>query len=314
MIANLALLDAKILPTAQAIFNTTYSTATQFNPAPRIEKPNPDAFNTTSWLDGFYDDDAWWALAWIAAWDATQEAEYLELAEGIFEDLTQQWPTSCGNGGIWWSSPHNVINAIANELFFSLAAHLANRVPDNKEYYVSWAEKEWEWFQTSGMINSQNLINDGLTATCENNGGQVWTYNQGVILGGLVELYRATTTSNSSTSDSYLHFASLIALAAITNLTTSSGVLRESCEPNCGGDGTQFKGIFIRNLQLLNAMAPNAAYANVTGASAASIWANDRDDQNLFSVSWGGPFVNAANASTHSSAMDTLVAAVALEK
>jgi predicted alpha-1,6-mannanase (GH76 family) len=314
MIADLAILDAQILPTAQDIFNTAYTTAAKSNPVPGIEKPNSDEFNATMWLDGFYDDDAWWALAWIAAWDATQETEYLELAEGIFEDLTQQWPTSCGNGGIWWSSPHNVINAIANELFFSLAAHLANRVPNNKEYYVSWAQKEWSWFQASGMINPQNLINDGLTPSCENNGGQVWTYNQGVILGGLVELHRATTATNSSASEGYLRSASLIASAAIANSSTSSGVLRESCEPYCGTDGTQFKGIFIRNLQLLNAVAPNAIYENVTRASAASIWANDRNSQDLFSISWGGPFINSANASTHCSAMDALVAAVALEQ
>jgi predicted alpha-1,6-mannanase (GH76 family) len=308
MVADLALLDAQVLPHAQEIFNTTFTTSAKYNPVPGIEKPNSDEFDATNWLDGFYDDDAWWALAWIAAYDATQEIKYLELAEGIFEALTQQWPTSCGNGGIWWSSPHAVVNAIANELFLSLAAHLANRVPSNKAYYVDWAQKEWEWFQASGMINSENLINDGLSTSCQNNGGQVWTYNQGVILGGLVELHRATATSDSS----YLDTANLIATAAIANLTTSSGVLRESCEPNCGGDGTQFKGIFMRNLQLLNSVSPNAMYQDVMQASADNIWANDRNGQNLFSVSWGGPFVDPANASTHCSAMDALVAAVAL--
>jgi predicted alpha-1,6-mannanase (GH76 family) len=312
MIADLAILDSQVLANAEEIFNTTFTISTKYNPAPGIEKPNPDASNASKWLDGFYDDDAWWGLAWIAAYDATQENAYLELAEGIFEALTQQWPTSCGNGGIWWSSPHKVINAIANELFLSLAAHLANRVPSNKDYYVDWAQKEWEWFQASGMINSQNLINDGLTTSCQNNGAQVWTYNQGVILGGLVELHRATATSNSTASASYLHTANLIATAAIANLTTSSGVLRESCEPNCGTDGTQFKGIFMRNLQLLNSVSPNATYQNVTQASANSIWANDNSGQNLFSVSWSGPFVNPANASTQCSAMDALVAAAAL--
>jgi hypothetical protein len=39
------------------------------------------------------------------------------------------------------------------------------------------------------MINSHNNINDGLSLKiCENNGHTVWSYNQGVILGGLVEL------------------------------------------------------------------------------------------------------------------------------
>jgi hypothetical protein len=56
-----------------------------------------------------------------------------------------------------------------------VAAHLANRADRKSEYYLDWAMTEWQWFQSSGMINSQNLINDGLTNdTCENNGGTVW--------------------------------------------------------------------------------------------------------------------------------------------
>ncbi len=45
------------------------------------------------------------------------------------------------------------------------------------------------------MINAQSLVNDGLNSSnpnaCTNNGRTTWTYNQGVILGGLVELYNA---------------------------------------------------------------------------------------------------------------------------
>lgn len=37
--------------------------------------------------------------------------------------------------------------------------------------YLDWANKEWAWFNSSGLINSQNLINDGLLSTCKNNGG-----------------------------------------------------------------------------------------------------------------------------------------------
>lgn len=66
------------------------------------------------------------------------------------------------------------VNAIANELFLDVAAHLANRVHRKSSYYLHWAQKEWTWFQASGMINDQNTINDGLdNATCENNGGTV---------------------------------------------------------------------------------------------------------------------------------------------
>ena len=41
------------------------------------------------------------------------------------------------------------------------------------------------------MINENLLVNDGLDPrTCTNNGAETWTYNQGVVLGGLVALCR----------------------------------------------------------------------------------------------------------------------------
>jgi hypothetical protein len=46
---------------------------------------------------------------------------------------------------------------------------LANRVPSNASYYIDWAQQEWEWFQATGMINSEGTINDGLTTGCQNN-------------------------------------------------------------------------------------------------------------------------------------------------
>jgi predicted alpha-1,6-mannanase (GH76 family) len=113
--------------------------------------------------------------------------------------MAGQWDTTTCGGGIWWSKTNGGTykNAIANELFLSVAASLANRVADpaQKAQYLAWAHQEWQWFQATGMINPQHLVNDGLTSTnpkaCTNNGQATWSYNQGVILGGLVELSKA---------------------------------------------------------------------------------------------------------------------------
>ena len=79
-----------------------------------------------------------------------------------------------------------------NELFIKLTAGLHNRIPGDTKY-LGMARGNWNWFVASGMINGQGLINDGLdTISCQNNGAQTWTYNQGVVLGALVELNRAT--------------------------------------------------------------------------------------------------------------------------
>ncbi|KAJ4376047.1 hypothetical protein N0V83_001328 [Neocucurbitaria cava] len=262
------------------------------------------------WLDGFYDDDLWWALAWINAYDITSNTEYLYLAQGIFIAVTSVWPSHCNNGGIYWSWKKTYVNAVSNELFMSVAAHLANRANsrDQKEIYVQWAERTLTWFQNSGMINAHGTINDGLTDACENNHQTTWSYNQGIILGALVELHRATP------DPSYLSLAAKIAKAALQELTDQNGVIHDVCEPNCGGDGTQFKGVFMRNLQTLQAAAPDDDYVAVIQANADSIWMNDWDEgqEGAFSVDWAGPFVWWANASTHGSAMDALVAAMAV--
>jgi uncharacterized membrane protein len=132
--------------------------------------------NPHDWLDGFYDDDLWWALAWINAYDVTKNARYLYLAEGIFTAVGKTWGTRCFNGGIWWSWKKDYVNAIANELFMSTAAHLANRVsPRKKGIYLNWTERSLNWFLNSGMINEGWTINDGLTDECKNNDGVcVW--------------------------------------------------------------------------------------------------------------------------------------------
>lgn len=241
---------------------------------------------------------------------------YLRQAQRIFKDMLAVFgKTNCsknkqGTGGIWWEKEHTYVNAIANELFFSTAASLANRVKYSygSPSYLDIAKKQWVWFQGSGMMTGNFTINDGLDQqTCQNNGGTIWTYNQGVVLGGLVELSKATGDA------SYVDTAHKIAAAALATLAPS-GILRDPCEPNCGADGSQFKGVLVRNMLSLHRTSPKDTYKNFFERNARSIWDNDRNSRNGLSISWAGPLNSAypANASTQSSAMDCLVAAVAV--
>ncbi|KAE8154677.1 glycoside hydrolase [Aspergillus avenaceus] len=312
VLAELALVDDAtwVNDTAKGVFANTYAVGPKANPYP--DRHNETYYSSASkrsvdaslWLDGSYDDDAWWALAWIAAYDVTGIQEYLDTAKGIFESLSNAWPSKCGNGGIDSDYTHVYVNAVTNELFFSVAAHLANRASDRK-YYIDWATKQWKWFNSSGLINENYTINDGLTNDCKNNGAALWSYNQGIVLGGLAELHRAAHNASD------LPTAKKIAKAAIAALADDNNVIRESCEPDdCDANATQFKGIFIRNLKLLHSVAPDDAYAKVINASANSVWNNDRNAaNNQLGVVWAGP-VGQIDASTHSSAMDALVAAI----
>lgn len=118
--------------------------------------------------------------------------------------------------------------------------------------------------------------------------------------------------NKASPDATYLPLAARIAKAAISELSDSDGVMHDACGPLCGGDASQFKGIFARNLQILHDAAPDAAYVKSIQANAGSIWDNNRDEGNMLSINWAGPFIAPANASTHSSSMDALVAAISV--
>ncbi len=75
------------------------------------DKQYADVFPTTlsaaqhkfaGFLNDYYDDEGWWALAWIDVYDITHDPRYLRMSASIFEDMAKGWDTT-GSGGIWWS-------------------------------------------------------------------------------------------------------------------------------------------------------------------------------------------------------------------
>jgi len=266
-------------------------------------------------LNNFYDDEGWWALAWIDVYGITRDARYLAMAESIFKDMSGGWDNTC-SGGIWWSKDRKYKNAIANELFLDVAAQLALHAKKSGERvaYRDWAEKELNWFAHSGMINSDHLVNDGLDESCANNHKTTWSYNQGVIVGGLARLSISSKVSSKAASDpALLAQADEIAKAAISHITDPQGILHDPCEPKCGADGTQFKGIFARNLRILNETQPSQSYEHFLLTNADSVWSQATPGNSHLGPVWTSPFGD-ADASTQSSALDLLVAAAATSK
>ena len=171
-------------------------------------------------INGFYDDEGWWALAWIDAYDLTGEDKYLAAAEDIFSDMAGGWDDTWSGGIDWgkyngqpdragaaavpagWHGPYK--NAIANELFIAVAAALAvrqrHRNPDGEAHAdcLNWARRAWAWFSSAppdgvAMINAAGLVNDSPDSHGVNgNTAAIWSYNQGVLLRGLSDLTELT--------------------------------------------------------------------------------------------------------------------------
>jgi predicted alpha-1,6-mannanase (GH76 family) len=155
---------------------------------------------------------------------------------------------------------------------------------------------EVELFSEYGLLQDGIRNRDGICEVKSN----VYTYNQGVVLTGLVNLYHITGEEH------YMQRAHKLAQSAIQHMVTEQGVLKEvSCEPErCKSDAEQFKGIFIRHLNVLNHYSPQKEYTAFIEKNVNSIY---RDAMNKGEVLPGVPWNMTSekrSAATTSSALD----------
>ncbi|MFE7168256.1 glycoside hydrolase family 76 protein [Streptomyces sp. NPDC057616] len=252
------------------------------------------------------DDAAWWAVAWVAAYDYTGERRYLDEAVTITDYVRQYWDTGTCGGGVWWNRERTYKNAVTNGLYLWLATALHQRIAGDTQWGAR-ATTAADWYLGSGLINSSGLVNDGLTSGCANNGQTVWSYNQGLAIGAFTQLWRSTGTAR------YLDTAKRLADAALSSTAlTRDGVLTESCDVgsgSCDDNQKQFKGIFIRHLADLAGATGSATYQAYISRQADSIWSTDRDSLDRLGERWSGTSPNVSDWRTQASALEALTAA-----
>jgi predicted alpha-1,6-mannanase (GH76 family) len=255
------------------------------------------------------DDSEWWGLTWIGAYDVTHDPKYLDMAGKVADYVQGYWdPRTCG-GGVWWDAERTYKNAVTNGLYVRLTAELHNRIPGDTTW-LSRAQSGWDWLTSSGMINGSGLVNDGLTGDCKNNGGTVWSYNQGLAIGAGLELYRATRDPQ------VLAEARTLADAAIASpKLVSDDILTESCDSTdatCDDNAKQFKGVFMRYFMDLGDTTHAAAYQAFIDRQATSVWTRDRDERDRLGERWSGAesasHPNVYDWRTQASAMSALIA------
>ncbi|KAI6895842.1 hypothetical protein KC318_g4248 [Hortaea werneckii] len=283
------------------------------------------------WTRGFFDDGGWWALAWIQVYDLTNDPRYLTAAEEIFEDLTTGFNATCG--GQWWDKAHTASNTINNALYISVAAHLANRVSTTSsssskdpEACRTTARTHLHWLQDQNLLTPNGTYVDGLDLqTCQPT-GPVFTYNQGVMIGALVEMSRFPSSSSASSSSEssdegasqLLDKAETLATGALQTLVDKEGILTETAfllsHPNLDLVSAQFKGIFVRNLAELYSVRPREEFREFVRRNAQSIWERDRisggENEGLLGAAWQGPGDASVSSAAQGSGLDCLVAAV----
>ncbi|MGB5499205.1 MAG: glycoside hydrolase family 76 protein [Maribacter sp.] len=285
----------------------TFDITKEFKVAGTTEK---GAWICKNYINDFYDDEGWWALAWLDAWEYTGEQRYLDMANIIFEDITLGWSEK---GGLYWKKGLNYRGSISNGLTLTLATrlHLSGTKDVNGRSALNWATTIWEWMLKSNLLDANGNIQDGVRnikgeeAISKN----VWTYNQGVVLTGLVNLYKITG------GETYLKSAESIVEATLNHLTNDNLILVELlCEPDdCNADAKQFKGVFMRHLMYLNQHHPKKEYEFFIRKNIASIWTQSMIYGTISpGVTWDR--LSEANAATVSSALDAFNAGLSLQK
>jgi predicted alpha-1,6-mannanase (GH76 family) len=224
--------------------------------------------NGNTFLNTFYDDMGWNALATLRAYEATNDQKWLDATQTMWEDIKKGWNTTMGGGIAWQKNQLFYKNTPANAPAIILAARLYQRF--NRQADLDWAKRIYDW-QMKTLVNPANgFVYDGINRQNDGKIDLSWafTYNQGLMIGAGLELYRATRTTT------YLDDAIRTANNALTDPTlTAGGLMRDEG----GGDGGLFKGILVRYLTLLatdtNVPAANRErYINFLKFNAETLW------------------------------------------
>ena len=207
----------------------------------------------------YFDDEGWWALAFIASYKATHNVDYLYAAEDIVNDMSSRGAQHiCGNGGIYWNAKKTQVGSIANELYIRVNAQLY-MITKNKLYKQN-ADSTWKWFQDSGLISSDFIVADHYRIKGGQCGAKVewhFTYTNGVLLGVLADLGQINNDPE------LINQAKEVARRAMYNYSMG-GILTEPCTnvKVCADDAFLFKGIFVHELAYLALIANDGNFIN----------------------------------------------------
>lgn len=235
--------------------------------------------NGNTFLNEFYDDMDWNALAMLRAFDATGDQKFKTAVDAVWADIKTGWNTTMGGGIAWRKAMPYYKNTPANAPAAILAARLYKK--SNNADDLAWAKKIYTWLKDSLYNKSTGWVYDGMNSDKDGKRNTTWkfTYNQGTFIGAAVELYSITNDAG------YLNDALQAANFTLTDNTLTNftdNLLRDEG----GGDGGLFKGVFVRYLTQL-ILAPGMVstdkqrYANFLKHNAQTLWNNGTDKSYL---------------------------------
>jgi predicted alpha-1,6-mannanase (GH76 family) len=226
--------------------------------------------NNGSWVNSYYDDMAWLALALERA-ARIAGVERRRALNKLTDQFVKAWVPEDG-GGIPWRKQDQFFNAPANGPAGIFLARYGDR--------LKRAQQMGDWIDATLIDPDTYLVFDGIKAASLVRAQ--YTYCQGVVLGLETEL--AARTDSDATERHAVRVHRLV--AAVDEHMAPAGVLRGAG----GGDGGLFAGITARYLALVATTLPGDSAADAAAretaselvlASAQAAWDNRQSVQGL---------------------------------
>eukprot|EP01118_Nematostelium_gracile_P019554 TRINITY_DN9099_c0_g1_i1.p1 TRINITY_DN9099_c0_g1~~TRINITY_DN9099_c0_g1_i1.p1 ORF type:complete len:361 (+),score=75.97 TRINITY_DN9099_c0_g1_i1:3-1085(+) len=244
------------------------------------------------WIDGWYDDENWMAMALLRGSDLLKEVnstvshELLKHAILLWDDIYAGWDTTCcgsKHGGIWWDKAHTSKATASNAGPIILSSRLYSR-SNNDTKYLNFAIQVFD-FWWENMVLSNGHVCDNRGANGQVNCVWKFTYNEGLMIGATTELFKVTGDA------SYLEKAKLVIHFLMTNQTTPSAygdVLFDGS--GCGGDCMEFKGPAFRYLTDYYLVSQDDSVLAFLQSNVEALWnLARRHEDTMFAINWAGP-------------------------
>ena len=146
------------------------------------------------------DDQGFWGMAAMTAAEMkfedppSNKPGWVALAQAVFNTMVARWDTTTCGGGLRWqiftfNNGYDYKNSVANGCLFNIGARLA-RYTGNATY-GDWAEKTWDWMESTGLISDKYEVFDGSSdlSNCSSLDYLQFSYNQGLFLFGSAMMY-----------------------------------------------------------------------------------------------------------------------------
>nr|6SHD_A Chain A, Alpha-1,6-mannanase [Salegentibacter sp. Hel_I_6]6SHD_B Chain B, Alpha-1,6-mannanase [Salegentibacter sp. Hel_I_6]6SHD_C Chain C, Alpha-1,6-mannanase [Salegentibacter sp. Hel_I_6] len=194
--------------------------------------------NGNKYENVFIDDMEWLGIACLRTYKLTNDQQYKEVADLLWEETKQGWSDVHGGGIAWKTDTPNSKNACSNGPAAIFALYLYEIDQDEED--LEWAKKIYHWLKDTLVDPESGLVWDNIDyhdGEAIINRDWIFTYNVGTYIGAANLLHQATG-EGMYLDDAIKSASSVVAPGELT----TGGVLKNEGQ----GDGGLFKGILVR--------------------------------------------------------------------